>query len=199
MTELEGILKFIKLTHDFQKIERINLIKGEERYENDVEHSYQLALIGWYIVSSQKLDLNIDRVIQYSLLHDLVEVYAGDTYAFDADVSVHESKVERERLALVQLKEEFSEFPEMTNTIEQYEQRLDEESKFVYALDKIIPPLNMYLDGGRTWQRHSITLDQIIENKTPKVAVHPEIQKYFEQIVALLKSEQDQLWPKPNE
>ena len=74
-----------------------------------------------------------------------------------------------------------------------------EESKFIYALDKIIPPLNMYLDGGRTWQRHNISLQQIIENKTPKVAAHPEIQKYFNQIVELLQKEQHTLFPQSDE
>jgi putative hydrolase of HD superfamily len=194
--ELEGILKFIKLLHEFQKVERVIYINGSNRYENDVEHSYQLALVGWYIVSSKKLKMNIDLVIKYGLLHDLVEVYAGDTNAFDKDETVHASKIAREHDALNKLKVEFTDFPEMTDLIDQYEAREDEESKFIYALDKIIPPINIYLDGGRTWQKQGITFEQIIENKASKVSAHSEVEKYFNQLKELLESDLDSLFPK---
>lgn len=197
--ELDGILKFIKLTTDFQKIERMTLATGIKRYENDAEHSYELAMVGWYIVSSLKLPLNVDLVIKYGMLHDLVEVYAGDTYIFDPDPERHASKVDREHKALLQLKKEFTEFPEMTDLIEQYEKREDEESQFVYALDKLIPPINIYLDGGKTWNEHKITFEQIIENKTPKVAAHPEIKKYFDQLMVLLEKEKHLLFTGHNE
>jgi putative hydrolases of HD superfamily len=192
--ELDGIIKFIKLTSEFQKIERVIFNHGSERNENDVEHSYQLAMIGWYIVSTNKLPLNVDLVIKYGLLHDLVEVYAGDTYIFDPDPSVHASKVDREHEALLRLKAEFTEFPEMTDLIEQYEKRADEESKFIYALDKLVPPINIYLDGGRTWNEHNITFKQIMENKTPKVAAHAEVKKYFDQLMELLEKEKHLLF-----
>lgn len=197
--ELDGILKFIKLTNEFQKIERVVLIKDSERNENDVEHSYQLAMVGWYIVSSYKLPLDIDLVIKYGMLHDLVEVYAGDTYIFDPDPQRHASKFDREHKALLLLKSQFTEFPEMTDLIEKYENREDEESKFIYALDKLIPPINMYLDNGRTWNLQGITLKQIIENKTPKVAAHPEVKKYFDQLIDLLEKEKHLLFQHPDE
>jgi len=156
--ELEQIFKFIKLTHDFQKVERTIFVAGTNRNENDVEHSYQLALVAWYIISTYKLSLNIDLAIKYGLLHDLVEVYAGDTYIFDKDQSVIDSKVEREYKALERLKDEFPEFSEMTDLIVQYEKREDEESKFIYALDKVVAPINIYLDGGKPVSYTHLTL-----------------------------------------
>lgn len=192
--ELDGIIKFIKLTAEFQKIERMTFATGIERYENDAEHSYQLAMVGWYIVSTYKLPLDVDLVIKYGMLHDLVEVYAGDTYIFDPDPTVHASKVQREHEALLRLKSEFEEFPELSDIIEKYEKREDEESQFVYALDKLIPPINIYIDGGRTWNEHNITFKQIMENKTPKVAAHAEVKKYFEQLMVLLEKEKHLLF-----
>ncbi len=197
--DLERLLKFIKLTNDFQEIERVVLTRGSERYENDSEHSFQLAIVAWYIIDSEKLDLDIGKVLKYSLVHDLVEVYAGDTFAFDKDQTLHDSKKERERLAYERLKQEYAEFPDMTEMILGYESAQDEEARFVYALDKIVPMMNMYLDGGRTWQRRGVTLDDHIKNKTSKVAAHPHIEKYFNLIIELLKKEQDNLWPKDNE
>jgi putative hydrolases of HD superfamily len=196
---LSGILKFTKLTHSFQQIERAIYATGENRKENDAEHSYQLAMVGWYIASSMNLKLDRDKVIKYGLLHDLVEVYAGDTQAFDKDPLVHLSKVDREMEALKQLKHEFNEFFEMTDLISTYELKDDEESKFIYALDKILPTINIYLDKGRSWQELNLNLEQIIEYKTPKVAAHPEIKKYFEELVEILKQDQQTLFSENHE
>ncbi len=193
--KLEGILKFVGLTHGFQQIERALYATGENRKENDAEHSYQLALVAWYMVGVLKLDLDIEKVIKYSLLHDLVEVYAGDTQAF-GDKAAHLTKVDREKEALKRLKVEYPEFPELFDLITQYEHREDEESQFVYALDKILPPLNIYLDKGRSWQEAHVTLDQIIEYKTAKVASHPVVKKYFDMIIEVLQNEQQTLFNK---
>lgn len=193
--ELEGILKFVELIHEFQNIERVMWLKGREHQENDVEHSYQLAMVSWYIVSAYKLPLDINRLIKYALLHDLVEVYAGDTYAFDADPEQHAGKAQREEQALQRLKLEFTEFPEMTEIIEKYETKSDDEAKFVYALDKFLPPLNAYRDNGRTFHKKGVTFEQMMENKLPKVAAHPEVKKYFDQLVEIFEKEQH-LFPK---
>ncbi len=193
--ELEGILKFAKLIHEFQNIERSLWLKGREHPENDAEHSYQLAMISWYVVSTYKLPLNVDKVIKYALMHDLVEVYAGDTDAFDKDPEQHASKAEREHLALEKLKLEFTEFPEMTDLITVYENREDHESKFVYALDKVVAPINIYFDSGRTWKHKGITFKKLLENKLPKVAAHPEVKKYFDQLVDILEKEQHLFHP----
>ncbi|MEZ4180153.1 MAG: HD domain-containing protein [Candidatus Doudnabacteria bacterium] len=192
--EIKGILKFAKLLNDFQATERVIYVKDQERMENDVEHSYQLAMVAWYVVSTYKLDLDLDKVIKYALMHDMVEVYAGDVDAFDPDPKVHEQKAEKEHQALLKLEKEFSEFPEMTNVIEDYEKKEDQESLFVYALDKLIAPVNIYLDNGRTWNKKQVSLEQILKNKTPKVKAHPEVEKYFEQLIELLQLEEDKLF-----
>lgn len=198
MQEIHNIIKFVKLIHTFQGVERVMWLKGREHKENDVEHSYQVAIVAWYIISTNKLPLNTGKAIRYGLLHDLVETYAGDTDAFDKDPSQHESKIAREHEALLQLEAEFSEFPEMTDIIKQYELREDEESKFIYALDKVLAPINVYLDNGRTWQKKGITFDKFLDNKLPKVAAHPEVEKYFTQLVEILKLEHH-LFPKQDE
>jgi putative hydrolases of HD superfamily len=195
MNSLDNILKFIKLTHDFQKIERAIYATGQDRMENDVEHSYQLAFSAWYIISTSKMNLDASKAVHYALIHDLVEVYAGDTDAFDKDQSVHDSKIDREHKALLRLKEEFPEFPELTNMIETYEKKADEESRFIYALDKIIAPINIYLDGGRTWKMKGVTLEAHIHNKKDKVKAHPQVEEYFNQLIEKFESEKETLFP----
>ncbi len=183
MDTLGSILKFVKLTNDFQAVARRVLVRNEDRYENDVEHSYQLALLSWYLIDSQKLELDSTLAAKYALLHDLVEVYAGDTYIYEKDKSFLNSKGDREAKTATQLQREFEEFPELHRLIHNYEQRLDGESKFVYALD-----------NGRTWQKEGVTLQMLIDQKTSKVKTSPEVESYFDDLVILIRSKEQELF-----
>lgn len=195
MKDLTGLLELMKMTHQFRTIERVIHMIDSDRLENDMEHSFQLALCGWYVITTDKLSLDVNKVIKYALLHDLVEVYAGDTPAHDPDPEIHASKKQREHDALITLREKFSEFPDMTETIEEYEKRQDEESKFVYALDKVLSSLNIYLSGGRSWKVHNISLAQVIAYKEDKVKVSPAVEEYFNEMKALLEKEKETLFP----
>jgi len=167
-------------------VRRIVLVNSEERWENDSEHSFQLALTTWYLIEYGKLNLDLGRAVCLSLVHDLPEVYAGDTYIYD-EPEILASKEAREREAIEQIKKKFPGFPGMHVLIDEYEARQSLESRFVYALDKLLPILNIYLDGGRTWQQKGITLDQLLEAKTDKIALASEVVPYYEELSAILK------------
>lgn len=193
---MEELLKFVELTQDFKAVRRKVVLAKEGREENDAEHSYQLAMIAWYIISTKSLDLDIGKCLKYALVHDLVEVYAGDTPSFvhRKYAEARSKKHEREQRAIQKLLFEFPEIEEMHELIRVYELKEDEESKFVYALDKILPIMNIYLDKGHSWKMHSITLEDLVEDKSKKVDVSPEIRKYFDLLMEVLKSEQATLF-----
>lgn len=190
----QKLLGFAKMLNELQAVERVIRVKGSDRWENDTEHSYSLAMLAWYILDAEKLSLDRDKVLRYALAHDLVEVYAGDTYLFSEDTALLSSKPERERLAAERLAKELPEVPEMHQAIRAYIARDDAESRFVYALDKIEPILKIYLDDGRTWNEKKVTLEMIYQNKKDKVALSPEIQKYFDEFMVLLRKEEDRLF-----
>lgn len=193
--KLEKLLAFVEMQQAFQKVERVVRVPGmPDRWENDVEHSYNLAMLGWYIATSEKLDLNIDLVIKYGMIHDLVEVYAGDTYIYSKDEAHLAGKHEREAKAAKQLSETFPDFPDLHELIETYEKHEDAESIFIYTLDKLQPVLHIYLDDGASWKETGVTLAMAIENKTPKVAGHPVIAGYFEELLVLLRERQEELF-----
>lgn len=191
---LQKLLEFSKMLNKLLTVERVIHVKDSSRWENDVEHSYSLAMLAWYIIDTEKLSLNREKVFCYALAHDLVEVYAGDTYLFSTDQALLDSKIERERLAAERLAQEFPEVPEIHAAIRHYVAKDDEESCFVYALDKIEPIIKIYLDGGRTWKEMNVTLDMAYENKKGKVAISPEIKKYFDEFMELLRKEEKQLF-----
>ena len=191
---IEKLLGFSKVLNVLQSVERVIRVKDQERWENDMEHSYHLAMLAWYIVDTRKLSLNRDKVFCYALAHDLVEIYAGDTYLYSQDQQLLDSKIEREYAAALRLEQEFPDVPEMHAAIRGYVAKEDAESRFVYALDKIEPMIKIYLDNGRTWKEKGVTLEMAYESKKDKVAFSPEITEYFEELMTLLRAEQERLF-----
>ena len=193
---IDKILQFSGFLDKFRKIERTVRVNGQNRNENDMEHSYMLALLAWYICSSEKLDLDLEKIIGYALVHDLVEVYSGDTDFYHATKEQKESKHAREEAAMERIAKEFPEFPEFSKLYSAYECRADREAKFVYALDKVQPVIMIYLDGGRTWKERDITFNILNEMKSDKVKVSLEVAKYWKEFIALLESRKETLFKK---
>lgn len=186
---LDSFLAFVSFTHQFQQIKRTIYATGEDRNENDAEHSFQLALVGWYLVETEKFSLDINKVIKYALVHDLVEIYAGDTY-FYATVEAKSSKEQKENDALQKIQKTFPEFPDISRLIAVYQEKSDPEARFIYALDKIMPVINIYLDQGRSWQRDKVSY-KMVRTKDEKIAVSKEGSKIWEKIVELLEVQLD--------
>ena len=187
--DLAPLLRFSELLGEFSRIERKIYIPGTDRRENDVEHSFHLAMITWYLIDSTSLDLDLSRAFRYALAHDLVEIYAGDTDFYSNDEAHVTSKPAREAAAAARLREEYPEFPQVHEAIDAYVRKDDRESRFVYALDKILPILRNRENGGREWREKGITLEMLVKRKDGKVAISPEVQPYYDELVALLRKE----------
>ena len=84
--------------------------------------------------------------------------------------------------ALDKIKKRFPKFKKLTKIIHQYEQKRDEESKFIYALDKFMPPVQIYQENGKLWNEKSISFDIIMENKDHKIAVSKAVYKYWKEL-----------------
>ncbi len=195
MKKLEDILDFSKLLNKFREVERVQTVPNNERRENSVEHSYQLAMLAWYIVDANKLSLDKNLILKYALIHDLVEIYAGDTYAFSKNESEYSTQKEREHSASLRLKNEYTDFEDMNSLIQKYEIKEDKESKFVHVLDKLQAHINVYLEDGKSWKRLDVTLQMILENKN-KLSTSTEIEIYFNEFIALLKEKEWELFNK---
>ncbi len=191
---IQNILKFAEFLNNFRLIERKLLVNGQDRQENDAEHSYQLAMIAWYMVSTGKFILDINKVISYSLVHDIVETYAGDTSFFGRTDTSEVEKVEREEAALKRIEKEFTEFSELTALIHQYEKKEDDESKFVYALDKVQPIFNVYLDKRRTWKQNKVSFDMLISLKRKKLHDDTIVIAYFDEFMKIIETEKGELF-----
>jgi putative hydrolases of HD superfamily len=184
--DLQRLLDLQLFLLQFRAIERVSYLPGRQpQRENDMEHSYTLAVAAWFLAHYFP-DLDRDKVIRYALAHDIVEVHAGDTYIFADDDSIA-TKKERERAALERIKQDWPDFTELTQSMEAYEERSTPEAKFVYALDKIMPIMLNYLSQGHGWRKHNVTIDMLHQNKKDKVALSPEIQEYYNELLVLLR------------
>lgn len=190
MQHTDKLLEFISFTHEVRKIKRALLVRDEDQYENDSEHSFQLALTALYVIEERKLNLNAERCMSLAVVHDILEVYSGDTPVFGSQEHI-DTKVEREAKAKQRLRENWPNHDLMHSLIDEYEARQTNESKFVYALDKILPIFNNYLDNGRTWKKNNITMEQHIRIKSSKTEIDPIIHAYHKDIMQLLQEKPD--------
>jgi putative hydrolases of HD superfamily len=191
--KFNNLIDFFNFTHEFREVIRIARSPNGSRMENDAEHSYQLAAMAWYIIDQDRLNLNKELCFMYALSHDLVEVYAGDTLPYDKKRVA--TKHKREKEALERLKKRFPNFGNLIKTIEKYERKDDEESKFIYALDKLLPPLQCYLDKGHLWHEYKISFDAMAESKNGKIAISKDVNKYWQELFEELKSGKTKLFP----
>ena len=171
---LDAVLKYCRLLMQFQSVERYGAEAPQGFRENDAEHSYSLAMMAWYLITTAKLDLDLNLAMKYALAHDLVEVYAGDTHAFGSSPAKASKKL-REELALNLLRGEYPEFPAIPELIHAYEAREDVEAKFVYGLDKLMPSIMIYLNESGLYVSREISFEDVIEYVEPKVSLDPTI------------------------
>jgi putative hydrolase of HD superfamily len=183
------VISFMQMLHAFQRIERVMHVPGEDRFENDVEHSYLLAMCAWLAIDAFGLKLDRDKAIRYALAHDLVEVYAGDTYIFSEEPDATAKKKEKEAAARKRLRTEWPALPALHEAMERYELQDDPESVFVRALDKVMPVLTNYVQDGRTFKDKKVTYSQIVDHKRATTARSPEVTDLLEQLIALIDAD----------
>ncbi len=183
---IERLIEFQSFLLKFQAIDRVIHVKknDKQKQENDVEHSYSLAMMGWFLANYFP-EIDRDKVIRFALVHDLVEVYAGDTYIF-ADKEHLQSKKKREHEALEKIQAEWPDFFDMHDHIQEYEKMNSDEAKFVYSLDKILPVMLNLLNDGYTWKTEKITLEQLHEQKKDKATSSKIISPYYERLYELM-------------
>jgi putative hydrolases of HD superfamily len=184
---VQRIAELQQFIADFARIERVPHLADTGRRENDVEHSYGLALTCWYLAPKIAPELSLEKIFAYAIAHDTVELHAGDTFVF-ADSEKVATKSDREDEAIEQLQKDWPDFPEMVAAAKGYKNKVDEEAKFVKAVDKLLPVLMVNLgEKDAFWHRHKITLEMEIENKHT-IEVSDVMAPYYDMIIDWLQN-----------
>lgn len=178
MDRLSQQVQFIIEIDKLKKILRRSYVTGDPRLENDAEHSWHLAMMVVLLREHAcATDIDVSRAVKMALVHDLVEIHAGDAFLYDPNGAA--AKAEQEKAAAEKL---YSLLPrdqatELVALWEEFEAHETPEAKYVRALDRLQPLLLNREARGRTWQEHNITAEMalalnppIIESGAPGVA-----------------------------
>ena len=167
---LKKQIDFIIEADKLKQIYRQNILLDKSRRETDAEHSWHLALMA-ILLCEHVAHKNIDilRVVKMVIIHDIVEIDAGDTYCFDAKAILDQTKREQsaaERLFGMLPPQQKEEFIELW---EEFEERVTPEACFAGALDRLQPLLLHCNTEGESWKNHGITSEKVIaRNKGTK-------------------------------
>lgn len=149
---LDKTVELSRMLFSFGEVERVTHHPDGKRPETDTTHSVMLGVMACAFAREYAPDLDIGKIAQFALIHDLVEVYAGDTNTFAKDVSHHDKEI-NEAKALKRIKEEFdATYPWISKTIDEYESLSSPEARYVKVFDKILPKITHILNGGVTVQ-----------------------------------------------
>lgn len=182
-----------QLINDFLTVQRSHYIPKTDVRENDVIHSMSVAFLAWQIHDKLSLlNLDLGKILQYALAHDLVEVYAGDvnTYASD-EKRMAKKKVETISLARIE-KEMRSSFPTLAPVIKSYENRGDEEALFVWSVDKIQALVQGKLDNYRPFYEQGLTTADVRRVHGGHLSqVHPKVHVLYRDVLKWFLDEYD--------
>jgi putative hydrolase of HD superfamily len=160
------------------------------RHENDAEHSWSVAFVACALAPQIDSSLDVGKIAQFATVHDLVEVYAGDTSNLVPEKEKKTKEV-REQAAFEKLKTELTVFPWICETIDAYESQVSEEAKFVKTIDKIMVLLFDVIDEGAVYKENHITIEawqQKMKQHREKARRHAAIFQYYDQLWNLILS-----------
>jgi putative hydrolase of HD superfamily len=158
-------------------------ITGLVRKENDAEHAWHMAIMAYLLREYSNKDIDVLKVILMCLIHDIVEIDAGDTYAYD-NVNLKTQK-QREELAKERI---FSLLPdeqkaEMIALFDEFEENVTAEANFAHAMDNLQPLILNDSNNGEDWREHGIFAEQVYKRQINTKKGSEKLYEITEQII----------------
>lgn len=168
-------LHFVTEIDRLKGVLRQTTLMDASRRENSAEHSWHLALMAVVLAEYAPAETDLTRVLEMLLLHDVIEIEAGDTFCYDA--AANSDKAAREQAAATQT---FGLLPDDLNVRlralwDEFEAGMTDEARFANALDRLQPLLaNFHTEGG-TWLEHNVSRAQVSRRMQPIEQGAPEL------------------------
>ncbi len=180
---LEQQMEFILEVDKVKNIFRQTYLADQNRKENDAEHSWHLSLMAVLLKEYSKEEVELSKVIPMVLIHDLVEIDAGDTYAYDASGNLDKREREvkaAERIFGMLPKDQGMAFRELWEEFEAYE---TPEAKFAHLLDNFQPLLLNHASDGKSWVEHQVKKSQIYKRNEHIPETSGVIWEYMQSLI----------------
>jgi len=180
---LQKQLTFLMEIDKMKNVMRQTVLTDKSRQETDAEHSWHFAMMAMLLyeyTDTDKVDLN--RVIRMALVHDLIEIYAGDTFAYD--IEGNKDKEDREKKAADRL---FSILPldqgeEIRTLWEEFDAMETQDAIYASAIDRLQPLVINFITEGHTWKR-GVTYDQVYERNRVVKEASPSLWKLINELL----------------
>jgi 5'-deoxynucleotidase YfbR-like HD superfamily hydrolase len=191
----KGLIDIGKLVLTFAKINRVTLHEDGKRKESDTDHTVMLSVSACSLAQKLYPNLDLGKVAQFSIVHDLVEAYAGDTNTFNISESERKEKENREELAYERIKSEFKHvYPWISDTIEDYESLVTDEAQFVKMVDKVMTKLTHRINQGAYLRNENVSKEETLRHYGNQTKILED--KYgvkFPEVIEILKQLTDDI------
>ena len=158
---LQKQLDFILEIDKEKNIFRQTHLSGHGRNENDAEHAWHMAIMAYLLQEYSNEKIDVARGMLMCLIHDVVEIDAGDTYAYDAEgLKTQKAREEAAKERLYSMLPE-DQKADLVAIFDEFEERKTPEAKFARALDNLQPLLLNHSNGGGDWKNHDVTAEQV--------------------------------------
>ena len=176
-------LDFMIELDKMKNLYRQTYVLHEDRKENDAEHSWHLAILAMLLSEYSDEPVDVLRVIKMVLVHDVVEIDAGDTYCYDSEG--YKSKAEREEKAAQRI---FGLLPddqreEFYALWREFEDSETADARFAEVLDRLQTLTLNYTKGGISWQEHGIRREQVLARNTEYFDVSDKIAEAIKEMI----------------
>lgn len=179
----EKQLAFILEADKEKNILRQTHLSGHGRRENDAEHAWHMAMMIYLLKEYSNEDFDVAKAMMMALIHDIVEIDAGDTYAYDTQ-GLRDQK-EREEKAAERI---FGILPddqrdELRALFEEFEEGKSAEARFAKAMDNFQPLLLNHSNGGEDWREHQVTKSKVVSRQQTSRLGSETIWNYTEELI----------------
>ena len=158
---LKQQLDFILEIDKEKNILRQTHLSGHGRRENDAEHAWHMAIMAYLLKDYANEPVDIAKVMIMCLIHDIVEIDAGDTYAYDTEgLKTQKAREDAAKERIFSILPE-DQKQELTALFDEFEEFETAESKFAHAMDNLQPLMLNNSNGGNDWKEHGVCAEQV--------------------------------------
>lgn len=163
-----------------KKIYRQTHVHGYEKNENDAEHSWHMALMTILLSEYSNEKIDVLHTIEMLLIHDLVEIDAGDTYAYDTEGKKTQKQREEKAADRIYGMLPADQGQKLMELWKEFEEYKTPESKFAHVMDNIQPMMLNAANGGKDWKIHDVHIDQVLNRNKYTADGSKELWEYAE-------------------
>jgi len=182
---LERQINFVIEIDKLKSVLRQTILVDKSKRENSAEHSWHIAVMAiLFSEYARESDVDILKVIKMALIHDLVEIDAGDTYCYDEKGTLDQSEREEKgakRIFGILPEDQAREFEGLWR---EFEEGKTAEARFAAALDRVQPLINNYNTGGEMWREHGIKSGQVVRRNSVVNEGAPVLWEYTSQLIS---------------